>query len=177
MSRITKPLMAAIAVLLFAAPFSASAQSAQFWTGDGGKGKSIAILAPQATGLAANQNYIPALVQGEFVSNFSSYSAISVLDRVRLDEQYKELLSGYYSEKAKESWDLGKLSPTDYIMGGSITRTATGFAMQMIGVTPTEQARVALSGAAASNQINAQTALARGIVAQQLGNTAETMEL
>jgi len=188
--------------------------ASQFWTGDGGRGKSIAILAPQAIGLAANQAYIPALVQGEFVSNFSGYSAISVLDRVRLDDQYKELLSGYYSDNAQESWDLGHLSPTEYIMGGNITRTASGFAMQMsvtksadkmtiasysgtftfdeldnlsgvrrasldllqkMGVVPTEQARTSLSGAAASNQINAQTALARGIVAQRLGDTVETM--
>ena len=92
---------------------------------------SIAILAPQTTGLAANQGYLPALVQGEFVSNFSGFSAISVLDRVRLDEQYAELLSGYYSDDAEAGMDLGRLTPTDYIMGGSITRTATGYALQM----------------------------------------------
>jgi len=186
----------------------------QFWTGEGGKGKSIAILAPQATGLAANQDYIPVLVQGEFVSNFSNFSAIAVLDRQRLDEQYAELFSGYYSDDAQEGWDLGHLSPTDYIMGGSITRTNTSFAMQIgitrsadkttvaqysetitldeltglsgvrrasldllqrMGVTPTERTRTELSGAAEANRVSAQTALARGIVAQHLGDTLETL--
>jgi len=102
-----------------------------YWTGDGGKEMSLAILAPKASGLAANQGYLPALVQGEFVSNFSGYSAISVLDRERLDGQYAELFSGYYDDNAKAGIDLGHLTPTTHIMGGSITRTATGYALQM----------------------------------------------
>jgi len=102
-----------------------------FWTGDGGRGSSIAILAPKAVNLTANQGYLPDLVQGEFVSNFSSFSAISVLDRQRLEEQYSELLSGWYADDAEENWDLGKLPPTTYIMSGSITRTATGYSLQM----------------------------------------------
>ncbi|MDR1585997.1 MAG: leucine-rich repeat domain-containing protein [Treponema sp.] len=102
-----------------------------FYTGDGGKGKSIAILPLQATGLAEDQGYIPALVQGELVSNFKSYSAIDVLDRVQLDNQYAELLSGYYDEDAKEGMDLGHLTPTDYILGGTIIKTSTGYAMQI----------------------------------------------
>jgi hypothetical protein len=101
-----------------------------YYTGSGGKGISIAILAPKATGLTENQNYIPTLVQGEFVSNFSGYSAISVLDRVQLDSQYAELLSGYYEEDADTGMELGHLPPTEYIMGGNITKTATGYALQ-----------------------------------------------
>ena len=189
-------------------------QAAPLWIGDGGMGMSLAILAPRATGLTENQEYIPALVQGEFVSNFSSFSAISVLDRLRLDEQYAELLSGYYSDNAQAGLDLGHLIPTDYIMLGNITRTNTGFAMQIsinnnsdkmtaasysgtftfaeldnlsgvrkvsldllqkLGITPTEQTRTSLSGAAATNHVSAQTALAQGIVAQHRGNTFETM--
>jgi hypothetical protein len=102
-----------------------------FWTGDGGKGSSITILAPRVSGLSENQNYLPNLVQGELVSNFSNYSAIAVLDRVRLDEQYAELLSGYYDDNAQAGSDLGHLLPTDFIMGGNITRTSSGFALQL----------------------------------------------
>ncbi|MDR0643353.1 MAG: hypothetical protein LBG05_00365, partial [Treponema sp.] len=51
---------------------SASGTSA-FYSGGGGKGMSLAILAPKAHGLADTQTYIPALVQGEFVSNFTGY--------------------------------------------------------------------------------------------------------
>ncbi|MDR3171345.1 MAG: hypothetical protein LBU17_06920, partial [Treponema sp.] len=102
---------------------------AQNYTGDGGRGKSLAILAPKAAGLAEDQNYLPSVVQGEFVSNFSSYSAISVMDRETLDKVYAELLSGYYDGTA--GLDLGHLSATDYIMTGTITKTATGYALQM----------------------------------------------
>jgi hypothetical protein len=104
--------------------------------------------------------------------------------------------------------DLGHLPPTDYIMGGSITRTATGYALQMwvsrtadkmtvasysgtctfaelenlsgtrraslnllqkLGIEPTEKTRIALTQAESVNRINAQTALAQGIVAQRQG--------
>jgi hypothetical protein len=115
-----------------------------YYTGEGGKGLSIAILAPQGKGLAANQDYLPALVQGEFVSNFSGYSAISVLDRVQLDNQYTELFSGYYDDNAEKGMDLGHLTPTDYIMGGSITKTATDYALQ-IQITKTEGKTTAAS--------------------------------
>jgi TolB-like protein len=108
------------------------------------KRMSIAILAPKATGLAENQNYLPALVQGEFVSNFSGYSAISVLDRERLDEQYAELLSGYYSDDDEAAFDLGHLRATDYIQTGSITKTATGYALQ-IQITKTADKMTAAS--------------------------------
>jgi hypothetical protein len=102
-----------------------------FYTGDGGKGKSIAILLLKDTGLPAEQNYLPAMVQGEFVSNFKGYSAIDVLDRAQLDNQYAELLSGYYEEDAAAGMDLGHLTPTDYILGGTIIKTPTGYTMQI----------------------------------------------
>jgi hypothetical protein len=105
---------------------------------------SLAILVPKAAGLADNQNYLPALVQGELVSNFSGYSAIAVLDRERLDEQYAELLSGYYDDNANAGQDLGHLTPTDYIMGGNITKTATGYALQ-IQITKTSDKMTAAS--------------------------------
>ena len=207
----TPHIIAIVSVVIFIVCGADAAQTqtaSPYFTGDGGRGRSIAILAPQARGLAENQNYLPALVQGELVNNFSTYSAISVLDRVNLDEQYAELLSGYYTDNAQESWDLGHLPPTTYLMGGNITRTSTGYALQMrisrntdkmtvasysgtctfeeldnlsgvrqasldllqkMGVEPTGLTRTELTGAAASNNVNAQAALARGITAQRQG--------
>jgi len=124
------------------APQTPQAQTSTYWTGDGGKGKSLAILAPKATGLNENLNYLPSLVQGEFVSNFTGYSAISILDRQRLDEVYAEQLSGYYDDNA--GLDLGHLKETDYIMTGEITRTITGYALQ-ISITKTSDKITAAS--------------------------------
>jgi hypothetical protein len=125
-------------------PVQAAQTPNPYYTGESGKGLSIAILAPQTKGLAANQDYLPILVQGEFVSNFSGYSAISVLDRVQLDSQYAELLSGYYEEDADAGMDLGHLPPTEYIMGGNITKTAMGYALQ-IHITKTADKMTAAS--------------------------------
>ncbi|MCL2271672.1 MAG: leucine-rich repeat domain-containing protein [Treponema sp.] len=98
-------------------------------TGDDINKMELTIVAPNARGLNENENYLPTLVQGEFVSNFTGYSVISVRDRERLDDQYAELLSGYYDDSADES--LGRLIPTSHLMGGNITKTATGYALQM----------------------------------------------
>jgi hypothetical protein len=185
-----------------------------FYTGSGGKGISLAILAPKATGLTKNQDYIPALVQGEFVSNFSGYSALSVMDRENLNDVYGELLSGYYDDNDDAGLDLGHLTSTDYLLNGSITKTATGYALQMqitktadkmtaasysgtctfteldnltgirraslallqkMGVELTDRAKTELAGAAAANHVNAQTALAQGITAQQGGTVVEAL--
>ncbi|MDR2579430.1 MAG: hypothetical protein LBC85_00350, partial [Fibromonadaceae bacterium] len=110
---------------------STISHASENWTGDGGKEMSITILAPKATGLEENQSHLPALVQGEFVSNFSSYSAISVLDWERLDKIYSHLLSDEYSDDERERVDLGNLTHTTHIMDGKITKTATGYHLQM----------------------------------------------
>jgi TolB-like protein len=102
-----------------------------YFTGEGGKGMSIAILPLKDTGLTADQEYLPALVQGELVGNLKGYSAIDVLDRAQLDNQYAELLSGYYEDDAEAGMDLGRLTPTDYILGGTIIKTATGYSLQI----------------------------------------------
>ena len=106
-------------------------QTGPLWEGDGGQGRSIAILELGASGLDEGQRNLTNLVQGELVSNFSGYSAISVLDRVTLERQYAELLSGYYSDNEEAGWDLGRLPATDYLMFGNITRTGSNFHLQL----------------------------------------------
>jgi cyclase len=183
--------------------------AAENYTGNGGKGTSITISVPQANGLAENQKHLPALVQAEFVSNFSGYSAISVLDWERLDDIYNKLFSDHYGDSAQVArQDLGNLAPTTYFMDGKITKTATGYHLQIsisktadkmtaasysgtftfweldnltgirrasldllqkMGVALTAKAQGELSGEAAANHVNAQTAFARGITAQRQG--------
>jgi len=105
----------------------------QNYTGNGGKGISLTIFVPQSTGLASDQSYIPALVQGEFVSNFSNYSAISILDWERLDDIYVKLVNEAYDDKAAAKQDvvLGRLAPTSHFLTGNITKTKTGYNIKM----------------------------------------------
>jgi hypothetical protein len=136
------------------------------------------------------------------------------MDRENLDNVYGELLSGYYDDSDEAGLDLGHLTSTDYLMNGSITKTATGYALQMqitktgdkmtaasysgvctfpeldnltgirrasldllqkMGIELTDRAKTELSGAAAANHVNAQTALAQGITAQQGGDTLQSL--
>jgi hypothetical protein len=68
---------------------SSWAQSA-FFTGDGGRGRSITILPPRGSGLAKEQAYLPDFVANELVSNFNTFSAMTLFDRVNNQKQYDE---------------------------------------------------------------------------------------
>ena len=152
------PIMAAIAVFLSAALFTcsgcaiisqiaaamptsrtaspsstpavSSAPATRFYTGDGGRGIRLAVLVPTAANLASDQNYLPTMVQGELVTNLSSYSAISVLDRLRLETVLKETESGIYKNE-EDFGRLGEIANVDYVLTGSITRTSTGHTLQL----------------------------------------------
>ena len=130
-------------MLLFAAVAVIGAQTGwgqqqQNYTGNGGKGISLTIYVPQSTGLAKEQSYIPALVQGEFVSNFSNYSAISILDWERLDDIYVKLVNEAYDDNADAKRDvvLGRLAPTSHFLTGNITKTKTGYNIK-VNITAT----------------------------------------
>ena len=191
-----------------AAASQTAASAIPYFIGDGGRGKSITILPPRGVGLAANQAYLPNFVANELVSNFSVYSAMTLFDRVSNEKQYDELLSGIYADDDKAGLDLGHLASTDYMLLGNITKTSTGYALQLtvnsnsdkttaasysatvsvaeldnltgirkasldllqkMGVQVTAQARTELTSAAAAERVNAQTALAQGMVAQRQG--------
>jgi uncharacterized protein (TIGR02145 family) len=199
-----------LAVIVVVGVQTVSAQRQQNYTGSGGKGTSLTIYVPQTTGLAKDQNYIPALVHGEIVNNFSNYSAISILDWERLDDIYVKLVSEKYDNNAEAKQDamLGRLVPTTHFLTGNITKTATGYNIKMnitatadkvaavsysgtftfaeldnltgirrvslelltkMGVELTEKARQELTGVVETNQILAQTALAKGVTAQRQG--------
>ena len=120
------------AVLIVCGAVAAQAQTASpYFTGDGGRGKSITILPPRGSGLAQNQAYLPDLVANELVSNFRSFSAMTLFDRVNNQRQYEELLSGYYADNDKAGLDLGHLTSTDFMLLGNITKTSTGYALQL----------------------------------------------
>ena len=101
-----------------------------FFTGGGGRGMSLAVLVPESSGIAAEQNYLPTLVQGVLVGDLSKYSAIAVLDRMRLESVLKETESGIYKDEASYG-QLGEIANVDYALTGSITRTGAGYAMQI----------------------------------------------
>jgi hypothetical protein len=122
-----------ISVAIALAGTFAISHASENWTGGGGKGASITIDAPKASGLAENQSHLPTVVQAELVSNFLEYSAISVLDWERLGEIYSKLGSGVFGGEDAEAamQDLGQLAPTTHFMSGSITKAGTNYHLQM----------------------------------------------
>jgi hypothetical protein len=131
-------------------PAAQSAPSNPYFTGDGGRGKSITILPPKGSGLAQNQAYLPDFVANELVSNFNSFSAMTLFDRVNNQKQYDELLSGFYADTDKAGLDLGHLSSTDYMLLGTITKTTSGYALQLTINSNSDKTTAAAYSAAVS---------------------------
>jgi predicted small secreted protein len=190
-----------------------SGSGAQPYTGNGGKGQSIAVLVPEGRGLSAEEAYLPTLVQGVFVGDFSKYSAMSILDRQNLEKVLRETESGIY-EAGADFIELGKITKTGYALSGSVTKTQTAYTFSIavtdtqsgqtkaayngsctiaefdnfsgirkasaellaqMGVQLTDAAKTELSGAAAVQDMKAQTALAQGITAQKRGTEVESL--
>jgi hypothetical protein len=173
---------------------------------------SLAVIAPEGNGLAADQDYLPATVQGGFVSTLRKYSAIQVLDRLNLDRVIRDNESGVYQDE-DSLLQLGQVANVNHALTGSITKTTTGYALQIqvapttkegnaatrasysgtctveeldnfsainkaslelltqLGISLSDKDKQELSGAAAVNEVQAQTALARGITTQKSGGT------
>jgi hypothetical protein len=133
-----KPLLLAFGLLAVCAVFAGGKKEAApieqtstaYFEGDGGNGKTITILPLNGKGIPAEQDYLLDLIQQEFADNFRNYSKIAVSDRSNWENIYAELYSGYYDDDSKEL-DLGHLQPTDYFMNGSITKTNSGYALQI----------------------------------------------
>jgi len=123
---------------------TAAQTTSQYFTGNGGRGTRLGILVPQSQGLGADQEYLPALVQGVLVSNFSKYSAISVLDRVSLDKVITETLDLTYEDDV-DIVRLGSVTQAGQVMTGNIIKTSTGFTLQLNVTETTAQANTIAS--------------------------------
>jgi len=154
MSLMTKTLRTAFAVILSAVLLTcagiepASQNEGLSFTGDGGKDISLAVLVPTAQGIAVDQNYLPTLVQGVLVGDLKKHSAISVLDRYRLETVLRETESGIYRNE-DDFGRLGEIANVDYVLTGSITKTGSGYAID-IRVVGTGRGNIGVAKAAYS---------------------------
>ena len=157
MANFPKKLFFALAV--FTQSIVCMAQNSQLWTGDGGKGLSLAILLPESQGLRQRQAYLPLMVQGALVSNFSRYSAIDVRDRVSLDNVIQETLDPGYKDN-EEIIRLGHIAQVRYMMTGRIIATSTGFTLQINVIDTTDaKTKASYSGFCTEVQLDNQTAV------------------
>jgi len=106
------------------------AETIPYWTGDGAKSDSIAILPLAGQGLSNEEELLPVTVQGILVGDMSGFSAMRVVDRINLDNIIAEGESGYYADENNFA-QLGQLANVRYIMNGSVQKTGSGFVLQL----------------------------------------------
>ncbi|GHT56848.1 hypothetical protein FACS1894109_07190 [Spirochaetia bacterium] len=93
-------------------------------------GKRLAILIPEGKNLSAAETYLTSLVQGVLVTDLSKYSAMTVLDRQNLEKVLKETESGIYKNE-EDYLKLGEIANVGYALTGALTKTTSGFALQV----------------------------------------------
>jgi TolB-like protein len=166
MKKLIFPMLAMFAVsVLFSCGSSAPAVSGkksgnrEYFTGDGGQDKSLAVLIPTGNGLSAAQNYLPRLVQGVLVGDISKYSSIQVLDRVSLDNMLAETESGVYQNE-DDFIQLGKIANVGYVMTGEIIKTSSGYNLSItVSDTITGTTAASYSGACSVRELDNHTGI------------------
>jgi hypothetical protein len=112
--------------ILGASLFSTPVYAADYWTGNGGRGTSLAVNEPRSIGLPPGQT-LTTLVQGYFAATLGTYSAMDVQNRMNTETILKE------AELQNESsaQDIGEALRVDYLLVGDITRTSSAFALNI----------------------------------------------
>ena len=127
-------------LLLFSCVVSRALYAADYWTGDGGRGKSLAVMAPEGKGLSKEDQTLPILVQSYFNTTMETYSDIEIKNRMNAENILRE------RELQEDSSvrDIGEALKTDYLLLGTITRTSSAFAFN-INITRVQDTVIAAS--------------------------------
>jgi hypothetical protein len=147
----TRSLLALILFALMLAPVFGQA----YYSGDGGRGIRLAVLAPDGSALAKTESPLPLYIQGMLTDKFKRFSAITIIDRQNLDKVEAEQalsLSGNFSDD--DYIRIGSLTNAQFILAGTMRRGQGGQIEMLLSITNAETAeRKALftkSGAAAA---------------------------
>ena len=110
-----------------------------YFTGDGGSGIRLAVLEPSANGLTEDeQKWMTSTIQSSITGDFNRFSAMTIIDRQNFEKILEEQMlsvSGYFSDE--DYIRIGHLINTQYILVGSVTKTATAYMLEL-GVTDAE---------------------------------------
>ena len=116
-------------IILLIAPVTRTYTQA-FFSGTGGKGTSLAVLTPRASGLTKDDDYLPAMVQSVMASDFQRCSAIEIFDRQVQERIIRELEEGIYRE-SNDLMRYGQLIPTQYMMDIEMIKTTQGYMLNL----------------------------------------------
>jgi TolB-like protein len=144
-----------------------------YWTGNGAAGLSIAVLVPEGKDLADGEAYLPTMVQGVLVGDFTKFSAMQVLDRQNLEKVIAEGESGYYADE-NNFVQLGTVANVRYILNGVLQKTESGFSLQLkVTDAASGESKAAYTGACSAAELEDLTGVkkASGDLLAQLGVT------
>jgi hypothetical protein len=199
------------------APAAAPAAPARqaFYTGDGGRGKRLAVLQPAGKNISQSEQWLLTMIQGTLTADFQKYSAMTITDRQNLDAILDEQALGASGNFSDDDYiGIGKMTNAQYILTGSVTKLPRGYMLELaisntesgeraasfaprmcsaaeleglsavkeasadllsqMGVELTDGGRSVLMALNAAN-VSAESALARGIIAQRSGSSIEAM--
>jgi hypothetical protein len=104
-----------------------------YYSGEGGRGIRIAVLAPRGENLSKDEAYLPVLAQNWLTGGFNRFSAMTVIDRQNQEAVLGEQrlsASGDYSDA--DYIRMGNLTNAKYIVSGTIIKvSASQFSLQL----------------------------------------------
>jgi hypothetical protein len=102
---------------------SSAVYAADYWTGNGGKGMSLAVNEPKGIGLSSEDQYLTILVQSYFAITLGTYSAINVQNRMNTEAILRE------AELQYEIVDIDKILKVDYLLVGNLIKISSAFTL------------------------------------------------
>ena len=103
-----------------------------YWTGDGGKNIRVTVSEPSGKGLSSQEKSLLPLIQSTIIGAFQRFSAMTVTDQLNLEktlEQQRLSASGNFSDT--DYIRIGNLTHARLVVFGSITKTATGYTLEL----------------------------------------------
>jgi TolB-like protein len=111
----------------------AAASASPFWTGNGGRGMTLAVLEPEGNGLTEDEmRWVTSIIQSSITGDFNRFSAMTIVDRQNLEKIIDEQaisLSGHFSDD--DFISIGQLTNVRYILAGAITRAGNVFMLEL----------------------------------------------
>jgi TolB-like protein len=119
--------------------------------GDGGKGITLAVLQPAATGLQREEQYLTSFVQGILTSDLNRVTAMTIIDRQNLDRVIAEQVAAAGVTKDTADKKIGETTGADFVLTGELIRIRTGgYSLQLAVTELSTNERKASHTAAAS---------------------------
>jgi hypothetical protein len=111
---------------------AATKRTNPYFDGDGGTGITLAVLEPTGVGLSAGEQWMLPLVQGSLTGDLAKYSGMTILDRQNLDKILAEQRLSASGDFSDEDYiRMGELVNARYILTGSITKTPSGYVLEL----------------------------------------------